>query len=531
MEFELFYNNDDVKGLKQYLKTKKLNNKLMNGIFMSCCLNGKFNIVKWIVTNYQNIYTLKYEQGFKNAIRTNNEQIPLYLLKILYENVCDFDDLFAFSCVNDKLTLCKEIYKYGYVHTTPLYNPKTKKIKKYGLIRSESIITYLNNVIQEEIINDEFVQICNSNNLNDIRKFYTKNKSHIILSYKIHCVCGIFCLNNNDECIKWLLSLYTPPPLILIRSLIKIFKHDNINMVQYINNTLKSKKIMTPDLIDAFYGFLLDEKEYHIIIKIHDILKYKISCINVLLECITDIGSIDDQTHHKYFKRLYIEYIKIFEQDNEFKKLFFKHCCQSICVTNIEWLHKMVKLFDSPTDNFYLKCISASCETFNVGVAEWLTDLYNEYEINILEFMTGRNLMDVYVLYCKLSETRKLYKKISNGLIPFHESCKSLNITKMTPPNQTNHDQCVICMESPRDLILLNCNHYSCITCLCSWFINQEPNKESTCSCCKSSIIWPECKILRPNIEKDMSNIYESIKLTDEHTQHITNKYNELKKL
>jgi hypothetical protein len=32
MDFELFYNNDDVKGLKQYLKTKKLNAKLINGI-------------------------------------------------------------------------------------------------------------------------------------------------------------------------------------------------------------------------------------------------------------------------------------------------------------------------------------------------------------------------------------------------------------------------------------------------------------------------------------------------------------------
>jgi homoaconitase/3-isopropylmalate dehydratase large subunit len=42
----------NVKDLKDYLKNKKLNTKLVNNMFINSCTNGKIQIVKWILQNY-----------------------------------------------------------------------------------------------------------------------------------------------------------------------------------------------------------------------------------------------------------------------------------------------------------------------------------------------------------------------------------------------------------------------------------------------------------------------------------------------
>lgn len=518
-----YWENDSVPELKNYLQNKKLNAKLINGIFVDGCSKGKIQITKWIIDNFSNNFNLKYEIAFKNAAQSSHENIINYLLKIICEIDCDFNDLFLYCCANNKLEIAREIYKLGFTVIKGLFNAKTKKIRKYGLVTNTIILAYLNELLAAEIINDQFLVLCSNGDLEQIKKFY-ESKS-IFLPYRMHNAYSTLCEVNNDECIKWILSIYLPPGILLVKSLLLMCKHDNFNMVTYINNILQKEKMMSTEMVDAMYNFLVSEGEFDIIIKMHK-LNYKITCPNLVIQCIMDIGAINNEEHHSYFKKLYLAYVHIFEKDLKRKHMIFGYGCEFICVDNINWLHKRLKLFSSSSDKLYLKFMKTSCEALNIYVAEWLADLYDEYEITIMEVLNEDDgddiFVDIYIIHSKLSPEKVLYKKISKNKIPDYLKPQMLNITKFIDKNDEQSD-CLVCMEKPVDLIKLKCNHYSCITCLCTWFLNQN----QACTYCKEPVIWSESKMVPCNADDIMKNVYESVKVTDAETQEITNKYDD----
>jgi len=510
----------NVKDLKNYLKNKKLNAKLINNMFINSCTNGKIQIVKWILENYGNNYSLKYELAFKKAAVNTHNNVTNLLLKIMYDSDCDFDDMFAYCCYNSLLTTARCIYKLGIICVNTIFNKNTNKIKKYGLIKDNNILKYLIGLSKQEIKNDKFLALCILGNLLDIQQYYLDN--NIFLEYKMHSAYNNLCNSNNNECIKWILSIYTPSNFTMIQSLITMCKNNNPEMIQYINNIIQSKKIMTNEIFNDICEFLINEAEYDIFKKIHE-LNYKITNLGSIFACLLSIGASEIVTDTEYFEWFYLTYIDIFEQSMHTKIMTFVHCCEIISVPNIIWLHKRLKLFNNVNDKLYLNCIRTSCRSFNIYVAEWLADLYGEYEISIIDCGHYGDINDIYVTFSKLSKEKIIYKKISQNKLTNYQKFEQLGITKFMDKNDKIMD-CSVCLDSTTDLIKLGCNHYSCVTCLCTWFLENE----QVCTYCKADVVWSECKKMYYTVDQVMKNIDESIKADREENDTIVEKYNEV---
>ncbi len=509
----------NIKDLKKYLKNKKPTSKLVNNIFINSCTNGKIQIVKWILENYGNNYVLKYELAFKKAASNTHNNITNFLLKVMYETDCDFDDIFSYCCNNNLLTPARCIYKLGIVCVNSIFNRTTNKIKRYGLIKNNDVLKYLIGIINQEIKNDKFLALCVLGNLPDIQQYYLEN--NIFLEYKMHNAYNNLCNTNISECIKWILSIYVPSDFVLMQSLITMCKHNNSEMILYINNIIKTKKIMNNEIFNDICEFLINEGEFDVLKKLHE-LNYEITNLSIIFSCILTIGGSENSNDSVYFQWFYLKYVDIFEQHIQCKTMTFMHCCELVNAQNIDWLHKRLKLFNS-IDKLYLKCMYASCRAFNIYVAEWLANLYGEYEINIIDCGNGFGMDDIYITYSKLSKEKILYKKISQDKLTNFQKCEQLKITKFMDKNDKILD-CSICLDTPHDIIKLNCNHFTCITCLCTWFLN----KEQLCTYCKTPIIWSECKKIHYDINHGIENIDESIRTVRTETDIITKNYNDI---
>jgi hypothetical protein len=192
-------------------------------------------------------------------------------------------------------------------------------------------------------------------------------------------------------------------------------------------------------------------------------------------KCLISIGVYENENETnediKHFKWFYLQYEKSFGTIEKQISVFI-NCCELMNVENIKWLHNKLKLFNNSSDKLYLKCIKASCRGFNMSVAEWLADLYDEYEVKIIneDFMDFEN---IYMTYEKLSSEQTLYKKISKGIISDHEKYEILKINKFMDVGD-EIGSCCICLDEPTDLIKLGCGHFNCVTCLCTWFMSND---------------------------------------------------------
>ncbi len=509
----------NIKDLKKYLKNKKPNAKLINNMFINSCTNGKIQIVKWILENYSNNYTLKYEMAFKKAASNTHNNVANFLLKFMYETDCDFDDIFSYCCNNNLLIPARCIYKLGIVCVNDIFNKTTNKIKKYGLIKNNEVLKYLIGLSKQELKNDKFLALCVLGNLADIQQYYLEN--NIFIEYKMHNAYNNLCNTNNNDCIKWILSIYTPSDFVLIQSLITMCKNNNSDMILHINNMIQNKKIINEEMVNDICDFLINEGEFEVLKKIHE-LNYTITNLGVIFSCILTIGGSENINDTEYFQWFYLKYVDTFEQHIQCKIMTFIHCCELINTSNIAWLHKRLKLFNS-TDKLYLKCMYASCRSFNIYVAEWLANLYGEYEIAILDCSNGIDMDDIYITFSKFSKEKIIYKKISQEKLTNYQKCEQLKITKFMNKNDKISD-CSICLDNPSDLIQLNCNHFTCITCLCTWFLN----KDQVCTYCKSPVIWSECKKMHYDMDNVIENIDGTITSITEETDTITKNYNDI---
>ncbi len=255
---------------------------------------------------------------------------------------------------------------------------------------------------------------------------------------------------------------------------------------------------------------------------LHD-LHYKITDVGVIFTCVITIGASENENDSKYFKWFYLEYVDLFESNMECKIMTFKHCSEFITVNNINWLHKRTKLFNS-ADKLYVKFLDESCKAVNVFVAEWFVDLYDEYELRIVQINEDNDDMDsIYLVYLKLSEEKIIYKKISQNKLTDHQKFNLLGINKFMHQNDETAT-CLVCLDRPNDLVKLSCTHYSCVTCLSTWFLN----KDAICTYCKTPIEWDKCEKICCDMENVLENIDNTIKTSNEESNNITEKYNQV---
>ena len=152
--------NDKITEVDKYLKLQLIDTKILNNILTYCCANNKMEIIKWLIKKYSAKFELKYDQAFKAAATNKQHNIIKHLLTTMLNECHEFDNLFGYCCTNNLLDYAKEIYNIGEISVTDIYNKKTKKIKYCGLIKHDDIITYLNDLLKMEDINEKFLHLC-----------------------------------------------------------------------------------------------------------------------------------------------------------------------------------------------------------------------------------------------------------------------------------------------------------------------------------------------------------------------------------
>jgi hypothetical protein len=483
------------------ISDKNINPTGINKLFNLSCGFGSLKIVKWINENAKNINNknvkLQYENACKNAIRNEKEDVVSYLLENSNDIDFDFEYLFIFTCSNNYHKITELIYSYGLIKVRSLYDPNTNKLINSGKVKHDKIKDMLINYIIIENNTKAFIQFCKTESLDNIKKKY--NKDDIFILYDTGKIFLSLSKPQYSEILNWLLSIYKLPTNIKIVLLIVLCQNSNIEVAKKINNELTEEKILNEAIIYNIYEISSEKLQFHIIKILHG-FGHKIDNINLLDNIILDICEswLEDSLEH--FKWFYSTYEHIFEKNLRSKKKIFTICCKTSNEEIIIWLHEKLKLFKSSKDAFYINCLTNACNYYNEITAEWLAQLYYKYEITTEKFgfITKIN-------FAKISADKKVYRKIIQDKFGVLEKFDKLGIINKINDDRVEDNKCLICMDKPKDLLQLNCKHYSCINCLCIWFLN---NKQE-CTYCKSNIKWSECcRILfYENILKNNNNL------------------------
>lgn len=509
--------NDDFEQLKTYLDTKAINENLINDIFVVCCSNGNLKILEWLIKTYDKDYNFDYNTGILKCISMNKLNILEYLLTLTKsydtEFYYDYIDVFVFCCFHNFLDAAKIIYSTGRILINKIYNTKTKKIKKYGLIKNIGIIIFLNVNYKCEIITNEFCNLISTKNLVECKKYYQTYINEIILYYNNYFIYFKLIECGKIAHLEWLLSLCKPTNIVIILMFIFSIICDNKHVINYMNNYVTKLSLITQDVIENTFEEFIDEEDY-CSIKNFYLLGYKMTKINLIYDCSAIISGMGN--NDGFFKQFYLDNVEIFEKNFERKFSISMYICEIGNVDDFIWLHERLKLFNSHNDINYLKLIDGACDTFNLPIAEWLAKLYGQYEIKYVKCFDQE-----YLIYSAITETKKLYTKISNNELTLLQKYKQLGIGSYI--NDVGED-CLICLEKQDDLIKLNCGHYSCICCICKWFLNHD----NTCVYCKKDIEWSQCNKIYCDYKKiinDNKSIMDNHKIVYEN---VTKKYNNI---
>lgn len=491
-ELTKYCQNDDVKELKTYLSTKVNNELIINDIFIICCMHGKLQIVKWVVTTYSKSVDLDYGAGILKTVNMDKLNILEYLLSLSnkYETdfYYDYTDIFVFCCFYGFLDAAKLIYATGKITINNLYNTKTKKIKKYGLIKHINVIIFLNINYKYETTSITFCNSLTTKNLTEFKKYYDTHYDDIILSFDNHYIYFCAIEYNKYDYFTWLFSLYIPPTITIIVLFNYALIQNHQPFIDFLNNHIKTKKLMSQNIINDMYEEFIEDEEYNAIKSFYN-LGHKMTTISLVYNCAAAISALGN--NDGFFKIFYTDNTKIFEKNIVRKFSMLMYLCEIGNVDDFIWLYEKLQLCKTYTDQNYIKFINSACETFNLPIANWLANLYGHFEIEYVRF----NYQD-FLIFVEVGEMKKLYKQISNGDLTTLQKYKKLKITNYVENDKDAN--CLICLEKQDDMIQLCCGHYSCIQCICTWFVNHE----QTCTYCKKSIEWEKCNKIYCDYDK-----------------------------
>lgn len=483
--------------LKNWIKQKMdIENNIIQDLIKICNSNDIIKLNTFFKQNYRYIKTNKISKVFKQCNFKNID-----ILKWFIENKIIKDQfiqiIFKDQIRNQNLSSCKWLYENFSLNIQNLNLEKFRFTKKNKLFSK-----WINETVNEEKIFNEFMGLCDSGKIKVIKDFYSQNETNLLKQVKNDKSVFLKKASNNLNLFKWFFNKYNfDKKEVLLEILLTKIQQKNIKLIDYLCLKLTNEDINILN-IDSEIVNLCEKYDFQTIdyilskgFKIKDQLDYIF--LIIIMEGELDLA-----------KKLQSEYNYI--NENNYKYIFLK-CCEYSPLNIVKYIYNLKQNpFVDKFSDFYETAIKKSFDMGNKEVIKWLVELFDRYLLIIENLMNIDilKLIDNYELdynedndtseydenyeevnYADLEDVEKpdneFYNIILENLKNAHEL---LNITQIY--SNSDIEECLICRETPINLLKLNCNHYGCIDCLAEWF----KKNDEKCPYCKKNIEWSTCK-------------------------------------
>jgi hypothetical protein len=439
---------------KYYIKNKYfLSQSMIDEIVFN---EFTFECIKWAISN--NLYANNRFLLIKKSIIEDK----ILIFKWLYDNLkCKLLNIIKLPNIDKK----SDIYKY---YTKCAYS----EIKYYKLL-----------------------ELCKKELLDKVQLYYLDNIVHIVDQIKIRNINEILNVSKyNIDVFDWFSNLYKISKNDIENFIKDGIQTNNFDLIFCCKNKLTSKEIKKID-IDSLIFMVNDFNLGEMVLSLINFgFKFR-NDIDELIERLFLLGYdnviVTINNKYNYFK-------------NGNNKLLLGDlmidACENYNTTKIKFLYSLnPNIFENKFDELYEQLVSKTFSNCNNQVLEWLLGLYDRFyvvnDMYLCDKLDNSSIdsSDDEHFYDDSSDEydNSVYNEIYDIVLENKNSAlELLGITKVC--TNTNNDNCIICKDTPDDLIKLNCNHFGCLSCLATWY---KDNKE-ICVYCKNDIIWSECELV-----------------------------------
>jgi len=435
-----------------------------------------------------------------------------YVKWIITKKLVDGNKLLNKCIKKDNIIILNLVYKsIQYMFTRhDIIENLNKKPEVY-----EPIINYIKNEMKYE----KLLQLIDSDSLDKVQIYYLKNMVVIHDQITIRSANELLEKSTkHPEIFKWFANLYKVHGKEVEKYLLEAIAAYNKELFLFCKDQLTISEREALE-IDKVFTYSEEKKE------LNNKENYS-EMINLLLDngfqFKNSVGYIvqnllinDDRV---LIERMNTEY-KILDDKSKYADILEFVCQGFDDVEIIKWLYSIKPFsFNNDNDPTYEYLIGDTYEMGHYNILEWLVGLYDRYQIIYNDNHDNCYLIDKYddieddsedwsdsddwsdsEDWEDSDEDDDICNEIYELVLLQHKkgACKLLGITKHYK-NDTN-EECIICKDIPKDLIKLNCGHYGCLTCLATWF----KNNEELCVYCKKPIQWEKSRKLKRNKQKE----------------------------
>ena len=511
------------------LHTNSKNKLDNNSYFRTACVNGYFEMAKWIYSFDNNInvesdnnYALRY-----SLCKNINIDIPKWIYSLHIKNTINIDmykyeytpleelleiltkfkiiNIVHYCCIFGYFEMIKNIwydnkerdndFNVNYAFQLACYNGHYL-LSKWIYENEKLDITHLNNDFL-------FSEVCGAGHLNLAKWLYNINLSNITAIDKMK---GFkqSCINGYLSTAKWIYSLYYVPIDNIEKQIFgEVCEHGHFRLAKWLYslgkfNIYYSKINIHYDncyaiinsIENGFYKqskwlYSLDNIDIHL----YDNKIYHAACESGNVELVSWVYSIDDV-------------------DINITNKLFRYSCVNGSIGISKYLYLNHNMSLTINDNYIFKMV---CNIGDIRMAKWICDVEENYGLIIKnlesdEILYNSNndtdsiLRETYENYYNdefgwLDENIEIEPIIKNYLEYYIQQKDWDNVIIKSDCNilkniEVNLDCCNICYESSN--IILNCNHCYCLECIFKWYV-----KKNTCPYCKQKILLNKCTFIK----------------------------------
>ena len=415
----------------------------------------------------------------------------------------------------------KKLFDGNFKSVRKIYKNNTIKLSEIdqsfmSRIDSYKIAEWVIQILKNEMIYDVFVRRCLHNQ--DPKQYYESNREYIeLLVQRFKPIYELLLEPSvaNDTLI-YLKQIGNVDEEILFNDMMETVLNENdIDKVTLLCSRFENKFVSEYDIDDYFCtsdNFVDDIRLLDLGFKLQD-------------------GEIIEQYLMRMMRTESLQLINSFcnkcpSSDCDYGNLFFESIKLNKLNVTLYFYSKMAP-FRSKFDDRYDTAINYALRYQNFIVAQWLVSLYDLYMIANIQNTNGHVTFTLESKYPDSdtdddsSEEESLDINIPRTafrvadvhsdsddddeeddcnfvfkVITEHINNKQLvydllGITQSFA--NTEDDVCLICRDTPQNLLKLSCSHLVCIDCIAKWYLENEEK----CPYCSKQIIWSACNYLK----------------------------------
>ena len=161
------------------------------------------------------------------------------------------------------------------------------------------------------------------------------------------------------------------------------------------------------------------------------------------------------------------------------------HIFKDSCIANnlkvSKWLFKKYPNIDITIGAH--KIFIRSCQYNHLEMARWLTTISCNYSIQVKNNEIKGKIIDNNTLILNLLKANQ-YKQIIQHL-------------RIKSSSQRNENDCMVCYEPHKHIIMLPCKHAACLESLITFYISNNKKEAKKCFYCTNKFNWNECKSVK----------------------------------